>query len=164
MSKFDALYEQILNEFNIEDRNDPSFYDYAVLFVKQLLQHNLIDPKDFDVRKTAEQIVKDSYYNFIDPEDNVSYKVSFNFNSGNNTPNALAVQIKELPSGKVVQTIDNTFEESSIEDIVSFIETKKQEAQSAGTSAPEQVSDTQSEMPGAVKTQEPNTSQYLKGL
>jgi hypothetical protein len=163
MSKFDALYEQILNEFNIEDRNDPSFYDYAVLFIKQLVQHNLIDP-GLDVRKTAEQIVKDSYYNFIDPENDIKYKINFIFNTEEQLPNALTVEIEELPSGKVVKTIDNTFEESSVEDIVNFIDAKKQEVQSAGISAPEQVSDTQSEMPGAVKTQEPNTSQYLKGL
>ena len=76
MDIFDKLVDQILMEFNVEDRNDPAFYDYAVIFVQQLKQRNLIPP-GVDVRKTAMQIVKDEYYNYIDTNDNVSFKVSF---------------------------------------------------------------------------------------
>ena len=36
MDIFDKLVDQILMEFNVEDRNDPAFYDYAVIFVQQL--------------------------------------------------------------------------------------------------------------------------------
>ena len=69
MDTFDKLIDQILMEFNVEDRNDPAFYDYAVIFVQQLKARNLVKP-GVDVRKTAMQIVKDEYYNYIDTNDN----------------------------------------------------------------------------------------------
>ena len=81
MDTFDKLVDQLLNEFNVEDRNDPAFYDYAVLFVKQLLQRNMIKPGQ-DVRRTAMQIVKDGYYNYIDEDGNLAYKVEFIFDAG----------------------------------------------------------------------------------
>jgi hypothetical protein len=163
MDTFDKLVEQLLNEFNVEDRNDPAFYDYAVLFVKQLKQRNMVKP-GVDVRKTAMQILKDQYYNFIDENSNVAYKVEFLFDDEVESPNNLSVAIKSLPNGDVVKRIDNTHEETSITDIADFIETEVQKQKQAGQTAPEQVGETPSEMPGAVKPQAPNTSQYLKGL
>ena len=165
MDYFDTLVEQLLTEFNVEDRNDPAFYDYAVLFVKQLLQRNLLRPVT-DVRKVSMQIVKDGYYNFIDEDGNVSLKVEFNFDSEQPSPNTLNVQVKELPSGKVVKEITNTHDESSIMDIAEFIEAEDQKQKGAGVTSPEEVGETPSELPGAVEpqTQTPNTSQYLKGL
>jgi hypothetical protein len=163
MDLFDKLVDQLLNEFNVEDRNDPAFYDYAVLFVKQLLQRNMIKPGQ-DVRKTSMQIVKDGYYNFIDEDGNLAYKIEFVFDAEQKTPNNLSVIIKELPSGNTVKEINNTHEESSINEIAEFISGEQQKQQSAGQTAPEQVGQTPSEMPGAVQPQTPNTSQYLKGL
>ena len=163
MDLFDKLVDQLLNEFNVEDRNDPAFYDYAVLFVKQLLQRNMIKPGQ-DVRKTSMQIVRDGYYNFIDEDGNLAYKIEFVFDAEQKTPNNLSVIIKELPSGNIVKEINNTHEESSINEIAEFISTEQQKQQSAGQTAPEQVGETPSEMPDAVKPQTPNTSQYLKGL
>jgi hypothetical protein len=163
MDLFDKLVDQLLNEFNLEDRNDPAFYDYAVLFVKQLLQRNMIKPGQ-DVRKTSMQIVRDGYYNFIDEDGNLAYKLEFIFDAEQKTPNNLSVIIKELPSGNVVKEITNTHEESSINEIVEFISAELQKQQQAGTTAPEQIGETPSEMPDAVQTQTPNTSQYLKGL
>jgi hypothetical protein len=163
MSKFDEYYSHLLTEFNVEDRNDPAFYDYAVLFVKQLLQRNMLKPGS-DVRRTSMDIVKKQFFNYIDEESNIQYKIEFVFDDNIEIPNNLTVIIKELPSGNVVKTIEDTHEESSIKEIVDFIQTKKQEDQQAGVTAPEQVGVTPSEMPGAVQTQEPNTSQYLKGL
>jgi hypothetical protein len=163
MDIFDKLVEELLNEFNVEDRNDPAFYDYAVLFVKQLLQRNMIKPGQ-DVRKTSMQIVKDGYYNYIDENGNLAYKIEFVFDAEQKTPNNLTVIIKELPSGNVVKEIANTHEESSISDIAEFISAEQQKQQQAGQTAPEQVGETPSEMPGAVQPQTPNTSQYLKGL
>jgi hypothetical protein len=163
MDTFDKLVDQLLNEFNVEDRNDPAFYDYAVLFVKQLLQRNMIKPGQ-DVRKTSMQIVKDGYYNFIDEDGNLAYKIEFIFDAEQKIPNNLSVIIKELPSGNTVKEITNTHEESSINDIAEFIAAEQQKQQQAGQTAPEQVGETPSEMPNAVKPQEPNTSQYLKGL
>jgi hypothetical protein len=163
MDLFDKLVDQLLNEFNVEDRNDPAFYDYAVLFVKQLLQRNMIKPGQ-DVRKTSMQIVRDGYYNFIDEDGNLAYKLEFIFDAEQKTPNNLSVIIKELPSGNVVKEITNTHEESSINEIVEFISAELQKQQQAGTTAPEQIGETPSEMPDAVQTQTPNTSQYLKGL
>jgi hypothetical protein len=163
MDTFDKLVDQLLNEFNVEDRNDPAFYDYAVLFVKQLLQRNMIKPGQ-DVRKTSMQIVKDGYYNFIDEDGNLAYKIEFIFDAEQKIPNNLSVIIKELPSGNTVKEITNTHEESSINDIAEFIAAEQQKQQQAGQTAPEQVGETPSEMPNVVKPQEPNTSQYLKGL
>jgi hypothetical protein len=163
MDTFDKLVDQLLNEFNVEDRNDPAFYDYAVIFVQQLKQRNLIQP-GVDVRKTSMQIVKDQYYNFIDEDGNLAYKIEFIFDSEQKIPNNLSVIIKELPSGNTVKEITNTHEESSINDIAEFIAAEQQKQQQAGQTAPEQVGETPSEMPNAVKPQEPNTSQYLKGL
>jgi hypothetical protein len=163
MDTFDKLVDQILMEFNVEDRNDPAFYDYAVLFVQQLKQRNMIKPGQ-DVRKTSMQIVKDGYYNFIDEDGNLAYKIEFIFDSEQKTPNNLSVIIKELPSGNVVKEINNTHEESSIGEIAEFIAAEQQKQQQAGQTAPEQVGETPSEMPDAVKPQTPNTSQYLKGL
>ena len=163
MDTFDKLVDQLLNEFNVEDRNDPAFYDYAVLFVQQLKQRNMIKPGQ-DVRKTSMQIVKDGYYNFIDEDGNLAYKIEFIFDSEQKIPNNLSVIIKELPSGNTIKEITNTHEESSINDIAEFIAAEQQKQQQAGQTAPEQVGETPSEMPNAVKPQEPNTSQYLKGL
>ncbi len=163
MSNFDNYYSHLLTEFNVEHRNDPAFYDYAVLFVKQLKQRNMLKP-GFDVRNTAIDIVKKQFFNYIDEETNIQYKVEFIFDDNIEIPNNLTVVIKELPSGNVVKTIENTHEETSIKEIADFIQTKKQEDQQAGVTTPEQVGETPSEMPNAVQTQEPNTSQYLKGL
>jgi hypothetical protein len=161
MDIFDKLVDQILMEFNVEDRNDPAFYDYAVVFVQQLKQRNMMQPGT-DVRKTAMQIVKDQYFNYIDEDGNLAFKVEFIFDDTKKTPNNLAVLIKELPSGKVVKEIANTHEESSIGEIAEFIAGEQQKQQAAGTEVPAAVGETPSEMPDAV--QQPNTSQYLKGL
>jgi hypothetical protein len=163
MNLFDTLVEQLLNEFNVEDRNDPAFYDYAVLFVKQLLQRNMLKPGT-DVRKTSMQIVKDGYYNFIDEDGNAAFKVEFLFDDEVESPNNLSVSVKALPTGEIVKKIENTHEESSIADIADFVESEVQKQKQAGETAPEQVGETPSEMPGAVQPQVPNTSQYLKGL
>lgn len=164
MDTFDKLVDQLLNEFNVEDRNDPAFYDYAVLFVKQLKQRNIIKP-GVDVRNTSMQIVKDGYYNFIDEDSNVNLKVEFIFDDEQKVPNNLSIVIKELPSEKVIKNIDNTHEESSIVDIAEFIAAEQQKAKAAGTEVPAAVGETPSEMPGAEPVQQvPNTSQYLKGL
>ena len=162
MDIFDKLVDQILMEFNVEDRNDPAFYDYAVIFVQQLKQRNMMQPGT-DVRKTAMQIVKDQYFNYIDEDGNLAFKVEFVFDDTNKAPNNLTVFIKELPSGKVVKEIANTHEESSIGEIAEFIAGEQQKQQAAGTEVPAAVGETPSEMPDAVQ-QEPNTSQYLKGL
>lgn len=166
MDIFDKLVDQILMEFNVEDRNDPAFYDYAVVFVQQLKQRNLIPP-GIDIRKTAMQIVKDEYYNYIDTNDNVSFKVSFFFNSTAPTPNNLRVEIDNLLNDEPPKMIENTHEEESIDEIVDFLDTAAREAEQQGEQVPGQdvpaaVGETPSEMPQAQ--QEPNTSQYLKGL
>ena len=164
MDTFDKLVDQLLNEFNVEDRNDPAFYDYAVLFVKQLKQRNMVKP-GVDVRNTAMQIVKDGYFNFIDEDSNVNLKVEFIFDDEQKIPNNLSVVIKELPSEKVIKNIEDTHEESSIVDIAEFIAGEQQKAKAAGTEVPAAVGETPSEMPGAEPAQQvPNTSQYLKGL
>lgn len=168
MSNFDDLYESLLAEFNVQDRNDPSFYDYVVIMLQQFKQRNLLSPEKLvDIRRTATQIVKDGYYNFIDEANDLSYKISFVFDGDEQDVNNLKVRITNLlaPS-EAPKVIDNTHEESSIDDIGNYIETKKAERaqqQGAGIEVPAAVGDqTQSEMPGA--TEPPNTSQYLKGL
>jgi len=161
MDTFDKLIDQILMEFNIEDRNDIDFYSYAVLFVQQLLQRNMLEPST-NVRETAMLIVKKGYYTYIDEDGNLSYKVEFLFDSNKQSPNGLNVQIKELPSEKVVKEIDNTHEESSIKDIVEFIESEQQKQQATGTEVPAAVGETPSEMPQAEQT--PNTSKYLNNI
>jgi len=170
MTKFDNLYQQLLNEYNVVDRNDPSFYDYVVVLLQQLRQRNLLAPeKLLDLRKVALEVVKKGYYNFIDEENNVSLKLNFLFDNENPTDkdiNNLEVQITDLLNSKQPpKTIENTHEESSIDEIADFIQTKKTESlekKGAGTETPAAVGETPSEMPGAV--QPPNTSQYLKGL
>lgn len=171
MDTFDKLIDQLLNEFNVEDRNDPAFYDYAVIFVQQLKQRNLIPP-GIDVRKTAMQIVKDEYYNYIDAEDNVSFKVSFLFDKSiSAAPNNLKVEIDNLLNDEPPKVIENTHEEESIDEIVDFIDNASREAEQKtgeipGVNVPAEVGETPSEMPGAEQPQQqvPNTSQYLKGL
>jgi hypothetical protein len=185
MDIFDKLVDQILMEFNVEDRNDPAFYDYAAVFTQQLKQRNLIAP-GVDVRKTAMQIVKDGYYNYIDVNDNISYKVSFLFNTSikDSSPHNLKVEVDNLLTDEPPKIIENTHEEESIDEIVDFLDNASREAEVEtgkipGEDVPQEVSDTESEMPGAkgsqfdqgnvpstanTPQQPPNTSQYLKGL
>lgn len=166
MNLFDNLVDQLLNEFNVEDRNDPAFYDYAVIFVQQLKARNLVPP-GVDVRKTAMQIVKDQYYNYIDAEDNVSFKVSFFFDSTTPTPNNLRIEVDNLLNDEPPKMIENTHEEESIDEIVDFLDKASREAEQKSSEVPGQdvpaaVGETPSEMPQAQQV--PNTSQYLKGL
>ena len=166
MSKFDKFYNLLLTEFNVEDRNDPAFYDYAVIFVQQLKQRNMLKP-GVDIRKTAMQIVKDLYYNYIDINDNISFKVSFFFDLADPTPNNLRVEIDNLLNDDPPKMIENTHQEESIDEIVNFLDTAARKAEQQGEQVPGQdvpaaVGETPSEMPQAQ--QEPNTSQYLKGL
>ena len=184
MDIFDKLVDQLLNEFNVEDRNDPAFYDYAVIFVQQLKQRNLVAP-GIDVRKTAMQILQDGYYNYIDINDNVSYKISFLFNTSvkDNSPHNLKVEIDNLLNDEPPKIIENTHEEESIDEIVDFLDNASREAEVEtgkvpGQDVPQEVSNLGSEMPGAkasqfdqgnapgfsASQQQPNTSQYLKGL
>jgi hypothetical protein len=166
MNTFDKLVDQLLNEFNVADRNDPAFYDYAVVFVQQLKARNMVQP-GVDVRKTAMQIVKDQYYNYIDINDNVSFKVSFFFDNKNPTPNNLRVEVDNLLNDEPPKMIENTHEEESIDEIVDFLDKASREAEQKsgevpGQDVPAAVGETPSEMPQAQQT--PNTSQYLKGL
>ena len=166
MDTFDNLIDQILMEFNVEDRNDPAFYDYAVIFVQQLKARNLVKP-GVDVRRTAMQIVKDEYYNYIDTNDNASFKVSFFFDNRNPSPNNLRVEIDNLLNDEPPKMIENTHEEESIDEIVDFLDKASREAEQKANEVPGQdvpaaVGETPSEMPQAEQT--PNTSQYLKGL
>ena len=185
MDTFDKLVDQLLNEFNVEDRNDPAFYDYAAVFTQQLKQRNLIAP-GVDVRKTAMQIVKDGYYNYIDANDNISYKISFLFNTSikDGSPHNLKVEVDNLLTDEPPKIIENTHEEESIDEIVDFLDNASREAEVEtgkipGQDVPQEVSDMESEMPGAKASQfdqgsapgfsgpsqqQPNTSQYLKGL
>jgi hypothetical protein len=166
MDTFDKLVDQLLNEFNVADRNDPAFYDYAVVFVQQLKARNMVQP-GVDVRKTAMQIVKDQYYNYIDINDNVSFKVSFFFDSTTPSPNNLRVEVDNLLNDEPPKMIENTHEEESIDEIVDFLDKASREAEQKSSEVPGQdvpaaVGETPSEMPQAQQT--PNTSQYLKGL
>jgi hypothetical protein len=168
MSNFDNLYETLLAEFNVQDRNDPSFYDYVVIMLQQFKQRNLLPPEKLtDIRKVAMQIVKDGYYNFIDEANDLSFKINFVFDTDKKDVNSLQIRIMNLlnPS-EAPKVIDNTHEESSVDVIGDYIETKKTEGmqqQGAGTEVPAAVGDqSESEMPGAVTP--PSTSQYLKGL
>jgi hypothetical protein len=184
MDLFDKLVDQLLNEFNVEDRNDPAFYDYAVIFVQQLKQRNMIPP-GVDIRRTAMQIVKDGYYNYIDVEDTVSYKISFLFNASikDSSPHNLKIEIENLLENEPLKVIENTHEEESIDEIVSFLDTASRDAgiennKIPGQDVPADVGETPSEMPGAKPPgfeqpvqggsqspqQVPSTSQYLKGL
>jgi hypothetical protein len=76
MDIFDKLVDQILMEFNVEDRNDPAFYDYAAVFTQQLKQRNLIAP-GVDVRKTAMQIVKTGIITISTPM--IIYLIKYHF-------------------------------------------------------------------------------------
>jgi len=178
MKKFDTVYKQLLKEFNIEDRNDPSFYDYVVVLLKQLRSNtNLIDPNKLsDLRKIAMETVKKGYYLFNDEKNNVSQKIEFIFKGGKNTAksdenqsvNNLTVKISSVPPklNEKPKVIENTYDESSISDIVDYLESKKTEAESeaqAGTEVPAQMGETPSELPGGAQ-RPPDTSQYLKGL
>lgn len=176
MKKFDALLTQLLKEFNVEDRNDPAFYDYVVILLQQIRQKNLLNPEKIpDLRKTAMEIVRNGRYLFIDEENNLSLKIEFIFKGGkditkkdeNQPVNNLIVKISSLPPSpdEAPKTFENTYEESSITDIVGYLEAKKlesKEKQKAGTEVPAQVGETPSELPAAETP--PDTSQYLKGL
>lgn len=176
MKKFDALLTQFLKEFNVEDRNDPAFYDYVVILLQQIREKNLLNPEKIqDVRKTAMEIVRRGRYNFIDEKNNLSLKIEFIFKGGkditkkdeNQSVNNLMVKISSLPSvaGETPKVFENTYEESSITDIVDYLETKKLEASETdkvGVEVPAQVGETPSELPSSETP--PDTSQYLKGL
>jgi hypothetical protein len=161
MVTFDKLVDQLLNEFNVEDRNDLKPYDYAVLLARQLKQRSMIKTK-LDVRSIAMSIItpkEDGRY-FLNY--NNTYEIEFVIDDINIPPSAIIV--KELSSGKVIKEVTNIHEESSIEEVVEFLSTEEQKQQSAGISAPEQVSEVPSEMPDAVKPQTPNTSKYISGV
>jgi len=178
MKRFNLVYSKLLKEFNVEDRNDPSFYDYVVVLLKQLRSSpNLIDPNKLaDLRKTAMETVKRGYYLFNDEKNNISQKIEFIFKGGkdtaksdeNQSTNNLVVKITSVPPkpDENPKMIEDTYDESSILDIVSYLETKKTEAESqaqAGTEVPAQVGETPSALPGGAQ-QPADTSQYLKGL
>lgn len=176
MKKFDALLTQLLKEFNVEDRNDPAFYDYVVILLQQIRQKGLLNPdKLSDLRKTAMEIVRKGQYNFINEKDNVSLKIEFIFKGGkdntkkdeNQPVNNLMVKITSLPpsSDEMPKVFENTYEESSITDIIDYLEAKRLEASEnakAGVEVPAQVSETPSELPATQEV--PDTSQYLKGM
>lgn len=189
MDLFDNLVDQLLNEFSVEDRNDPAFYDYAAIFVQQLIQRNLISP-NVNARQVAQQIVKDGYYNYIDTDESVSYKIAFLFEKTlkSISPNNLRIEITNLLNDEEPKIIENTHKEESINDIVDFLnkavrEAEKETGKIPGEDMPEELSDTGSELPGVQPSsqpaapiqapgapgfntpeQAPNTSQYLKGL
>ena len=131
------------------------------------------------------QIVRDGYYNYIDTEDTVSYKISFLFNTSINdeSPHNLKIEIDNLLNDEPPKVIENTHEEESIDEIVDFLDTASRDAEQEtgkipGQDVPADVGETPSEMPGAkppgfekpvqggapTPQQTPNTSQYLKGL
>jgi hypothetical protein len=182
MKKFDSLMDMFLTEFNVQDRNDPSFYDYVVIMLQQFVSRDLLHPERMkDLRDTAEQIVKDGYYIYRDYDNNhnVAYKIAFIFDSADKELTGMQVRIYDLINrDKEPYVIDNTFEDSSIADIGDYIEKGKgdhsdeEEEEVPGETAPEAVGETPSALPGAVPSEggeaapgnEPNTSQYLKGL
>jgi hypothetical protein len=154
MNNFNTLLEQILKEFNVEDRNDPMFYDYIVIFVQQLKARNMLKP-GVDVRKTAMEIVKNQYYNYIDVKDNISYKISFFFNTtAKGDTNNLRIEIKNLLKTEPPKVIENTHEEESITEIVNFLDTASREAEQQNNEVPGQdvpaaVGETPAQMPEA---------------
>ena len=176
MKNFDLVYSQLLKEFNVADRNDPSFYDYVVILLKQIRSNpNLIDPKKLaDIRNTAMDVIEKGYYLFNDEETNTTQKIEFVFRGGKDTSkenesqptNNLIVKINSVPpKPEQEKEIENTYNEDSISEIVNYLETKKQEAKQqsqAGTEVPAQVGETPSEMPGAE--QPADTSKYIQGL
>lgn len=184
MKKFDSLIGKLLTEFNVEDRNDPSFYDYVVVMLQQFISRDLLHPEDVkDLRSLAEEIVKNGFYiyNDFDKDHNIAFKISFIFDSTEKDLPGMQVRIYDLINkDKEPYVIDNTFEDTSISEIGDYIEKEKLEGEEnkeeiPGETAPEQVGETPSAMPGAVSpageeknTQptggQPNTSQYLQGL
>jgi hypothetical protein len=179
MKKFESLMEMFLNEFNVQDRNDPSFYDYVVIMLQQFISRDLLHPENLkDLRDTATDIVKDGYYIYKDYDNNhnVAYKIAFVFDNTDKDLTGMQVRIYDLINhDKEPYVIDNTFEDSSIADIGDYIEKEKsghneeEEEEVPGETAPEAVGETPSAMPGAVPPTPkaggaPNTSQYLKGL
>ena len=186
MKKFDSLMEMFLNEFNVQDRNDPSFYDYVVIMLQQFISRDLLHPENLkDLRDTATDIVKDGYYIYKDYDNNhnVAYKIAFVFDNTDKDLTGMQVRIYDLINhDKEPYVIDNSFEDSSIADIGDYIEKGKSghnEEEIPGETAPEAVGETPSALPGAVPptgTEQPpvpeaaptggapNTSQYLAGL
>ena len=187
MKKFESLLEMYLTEFNVQDRNDPSFYDYVVVMLQQFISHDLLHPENLkDLRDTATEIVKDGFYIYkdFDNNHNVAYKIAFVFDNTDKDLSGMQVRIYDLINhDKEPYVIDNTFEDSSIADIGDYIEKEKggrNEEEIPGETAPEAVGETPSALPGAVPPTgaeqplapgaapqvggAPNTSQYLAGL
>jgi hypothetical protein len=191
MKKFDSLMDMFLTEFNVQDRNDPSFYDYVVVMLQQFISRDLLHPETLrDLRDTATEIVKDGYYIYkdFDTNHNIAYKIAFIFDNTEKDLTGMQVRIYDLINqDKEPHVIDNTFEDSSISDIGDYIEQVKgehNEEEVPGETAPEAVGETPSALPGAVPPAEgeappagegntpappaagntPNTSQYLQGL
>jgi len=180
-TKFDSLLDSILTEFNVEDRNDPAFYDYIVILLQQFLQRNLLNPKKMgDLRKTAMQILRDGYFNFIDEENDLSFKIAFIFdveNASEKSVNNLSVKIYDLiNTNEPPKTIENTHEETSITEIANYIEQKKfetaqQNDQQPGVDVPAELSQNppselpQATPPGGTPPPAPasNTGQYMQG-
>lgn len=174
MKKFDLIYQELLKEFNVEDRNDPSFYDYVVVLLQQINQRNLLDPNKLaNIRDEAMKVIEKGVYNFIDEKTGTAQEIKFIFRepsvvSAEKRPtHNLTVRISSLPpkADEKPKVIDNTYDTDSISEIVDYLETKQTEAKNqeqAGTEVPAQVGETPSEMPGAQQSS--NTSQYLKGL
>jgi len=191
MKKFDSLMDMFLTEFNVQDRNDPSFYDYVVVMLQQFISRDLLHPENLkDLRDTATEIVKDGYYIYkdFDNNHNLAYKIAFVFDNTDKDLSGMQVRIYNLINhDKAPYVIDNTFEDSSIADIGDYIEKEKnghgeEEEEVPGETAPEAVGETPSALPGAVPPaggeqppvpgagptpqagNAPNTSQYLQGL
>jgi hypothetical protein len=168
-TKFDTYINRVLVEFNVEDRNDPAFYDYVVLLLQQILQRNLLSTQKLgDLRRNAMQIVRDGYFNFIDEENNISFKIAFIFDSKEKDVNNLTVKIYNLiNTDEPPKTIENTHEETSITEIVDYIENAKvggQQQQNAqpGIDVPAEVSQTPpSELPNAAPPQT-GTGAYMQ--
>lgn len=168
-TKFDTYLNRVLVEFNVEDRNDPAFYDYVVLLLQQILQRNLLSTQKLgDLRRNAMQIVRDGYFNFIDEENNVSFKITFIFDTKEKDVNNLTIKIYNLITPEEPpKTIENTHEETSISEIVDYIENSKigaQQQQNAqpGIDVPAEVSQNpSSELPNATPPQT-NTGAYMQ--
>jgi hypothetical protein len=155
MKKFDLKFNELLNEFNIQNRNDPDYYDYVVLVLQQLKQRGLIGTKHpIDIRKTATETIKKGFFNYIDTEADISYKLEFIFNTSSSgdvkmdtDTNNLTVRIVDLQNPEQVQIIENTHDEYSVKEIGEFLSKKKIEKQAGGGVEPTEVGETPSALP-----------------
>jgi hypothetical protein len=165
MSAFIKTLRNYLLEFNVADRADPAFYDYVTILVQQLKKRGFVGGfESFDVRQQVQRAIRNEFINIIDPLSDFSYKISFLFTDSTADVSNMSVKLTDLiDTSKPPKVIDNTHEETSIDEICTYLEQQKTEVKQQQDNPALSTSDVAPLTPGVPDVSaNPNQEQQLK--